>query len=176
MRQESSRWITSTSASVSSSSAKRTLALFGVLAAACSLDTRTNVEDPVAYQLSGRFDSARYMVTVVGQNDTVRIDDSLRGQLTVFDLHSIPKGNFAISKCSTPCYGLSQAASSPASAGSRNGDSVIVVMFLDGNTWMRLQARDYGDSLLGTMSSRRQAGSTNPLVYLGRFVARRGTP
>src|SRR4051812_48582468 len=172
MRQESSGSITSTSGLASSSRVILKLALFGFLVGACSLETRTNIEDPVAFQLYGRFDSARYVVTIVGQNDTVHVTDSLRGQLTVFNIHSAPKGSLAISKCTRPCYGYFHAASSLDGPGVRTADSVEFVMYFDDDTWMRFTARDYGDSLVGSMSSRRQSGSTNPLVYLGRFVAR----
>src|SRR4051794_27797381 len=118
MRQENSGSITSTSDSASSSRARLKLALVALLVGACSLDTRTNVEDPVPFQVYGRFDAkAKIVITITPPEDTTPaltpfVPDSLRGQLTIFNLHSAPKGNFVISKCGTSCFSFVHAASS----------------------------------------------------------------
>jgi hypothetical protein len=139
--------------------------------AACSLDTR-DVEDPVAYTLAGLFDSARYTVTVVGQNDNLHVSDSLRGQLTLFNLHTNPQGDFAIWKCGATCYGLGHAASLLQGGGVRNGDSVAVMVVFNTYAHITFVGVDYGDSVAGKMTSVSSQGS-NPISYLGRFVALR---
>jgi hypothetical protein len=150
-------------------------AAFAVIAA-CSLDTRSGLEDPVNYSLYGHFSEGSLPVTLVGANDTFYISDSLRGALTIYNLNGSPKGDLDILRCGPSCYGYFNAASSlDVNTGRRNGDSVVVYLFFDDEHRIQLEGVDYGDSLAGTMNSWRFSPGTDP-IYRGRFVARRLGP
>ena len=148
-----------------------TVALLGLLSA-CSLDTHSANEEPIAYDLYGKFDSARYEVAIVGQNDTLHVSDSLRGHLIVYGLHTLPKANLSVAKCGVSCYGYITAATMFETARARNGDSIDVHVFFDADRRIEFQALDLGDSLVGTMNSWKFRPGDAP-IYLGRFVARR---
>jgi hypothetical protein len=151
---------------------RKLLLILLALLGACSLDARSSNEEPIAYHLYGLFDSARYPVTIVGQNDTLHVSDSLRGHLIVYGLHTVPKGNLAIAKCGLTCYGYIQAATPFEAARSRVGDSLDINVFFDADHRIQLAGRDMGDSIVGRMSSWRFRPGDAP-IYRGRFVARR---
>jgi hypothetical protein len=151
----------------------RTLTLVLVaMAGACSLDTRSGNEEPVAYHLYGLFDEARYPVTIVGQNDTIQVSDSLRGHLIVYGLHTIPKANLSVARCGVSCYGYFQAATPFDAARARVGDNIDVHVFFDADRRIEFEGLDMGDSIVGTMNSWRFRPGEAP-IYRGRFVARR---
>jgi hypothetical protein len=139
---------------------------------ACSLDTHSENEEPVAYDFYGKFDSARYEATIVGQNDTLHVSDSLRGHLIVYALHTMPKANLSVAKCGVTCYGYFSAATAFETAQARNGDSIAVYVFFDSDRRIEFRALDLGDSLVGTMNSWKFRPGDAP-IYHGRFVARR---
>lgn len=169
MHRENSASTISTSALASSS---RLVLITLALLTACSLDTRSANEEPIAYDLYGKFDSARYEVTIVGENDTLHVSDSLRGHLIMYGLHTIPKANLSVARCGTPCYGYISAATTFEAARARTGDSIDVHVFFDADRRIEFQALDLGDSLVGTMNSWKFRPGGAP-IYLGRFVARR---
>jgi hypothetical protein len=142
------------------------------LLGACSLDTRSANEEPIAYDLYGLFDSARYQVTIVGQNDTLHVRDSLRGHLIVYGLHTIPKANLSVAKCGVTCYGYFSGATPFEVTRARIGDSLNVQVFFDADRRIEFEALDLGDSLVGTMNSWKFRPGGAP-IYRGRFVARR---
>ena len=171
MHPGSSVSITSTSGSASSFRSFG-LACLLVGAAACSLDTHSANEEPIAYDLYGLFDSASYPVTIIGQNDTLRVRDSLRGHLILYGLHTIPKANLSIAKCGIPCYGYIIGATPFEATRARTGDSVAVHVFFDDDRRIEFEAIDLGDSLIGRMNSWKFRPGGEP-IYRGRFVARR---
>jgi hypothetical protein len=151
----------------------RTLTLLLVaLAGACSLDTRSANEEPVAYHLYGLFDSARYPVTIIGQNDTLHVSDSLRGHLIVYGRSTIPKANLAVARCGLTCYGYIQAATPFDVPGSRIDNNISVHVFFDSDHRIEFEGLDMGDSIVGRMNSWRFRPGGAP-IYRGRFVARR---
>jgi hypothetical protein len=150
---------------------KLLLTLVAMLSA-CSLDTRSANEEPIAYHLYGFFDSAHHQVTIVGQNDTLQVSDSLRGHLIMYGLHTIPKANLSIARCGVTCYGYFQAATPFDAARPRVGDSVDVHVFFDADRRIQFEGLDMGDSIVGKMNSWRFRPGGAP-IYRGRFVARR---